>query len=645
MQMRTYTMRRISIAICVFTAAALRAQSSCPTQAPSGFAVILRNCGYVAPCLAGTPVTLDLMPIIADCPPPPPGYPSSCPSTYVPQACDVGRWNFGDGTAPVAGAPSGPVPAHTYTAPGVYTLSGTISNSLGSAPITVTAPVVVTPNPPAYVEFSQNEITVPETVGSITFTLIRSGNLSLTSKVHYAHAEGSGQPVGQGESIAGDLIFAPGETTKTFTMRVYDDQIYSSGVFGFVTATAKDGTPFRFNGAPDPLAVEYYNLTENDPPPSAIVSDVRVVEGAETADFTVTMSAPMALWASFYTTLAEGTAKAGVDYRDVAPFCDIPPGSTQCTLRVPLINDFFAELDKTFTLTLRDIGAQAPTYARKTATCTILNDDAPITPAAVQVAPGARITMKLDGGQTQASPLTVPLQSSEPQVVEVPASVTIEAGQSSASFTARAVSPGRVRITPSIPGMTAPPAIVTVVEPVSLAAQPPALAMRPGGDASVIVSLVPPRNTLQVLSLWSTRPDIATMPDSLTIPAGASATFTVHAVADGVATIWISTSDGFTFNVDVTVADGAAVARIDPASAPASGGMSVTIVGQGLDARCSVSFGGAPATDVKAIAGGLSVVVPAHAPGPVDVDVVCGAAHVTLRNGFTFLPARRRAAG
>lgn len=52
--------------------------------------------------------------------------------------------------------------------------------------------------------------------------------------------------------------------------------------------------------------------------------------------------------------------------------------------------------------------------------------------------------------------------------------------------------------------------------------------------------------------LRSTRPDVATVPESLTIPAGGSATLDVHALAGGTATIWIVT-DGFALPVDVTV--------------------------------------------------------------------------------------------
>jgi hypothetical protein len=227
----------------------------------------------------------------------------------------------------------------------------------------------------------------------------------------------------------------------------------------------------------------------------------------------------------------------------------------------------------------------------------------------------------------------------------VPPSVTIPAGQSSAGFAAHAVMAGRSRISAVVPGMTAPPATINVVDPVTIVARPGALALRPGADGIVIVSLEPPRSAPQFLTATSTRPDVATVPDTLTIPAGGTAALTVHAVANGVATISISTPDGFTLAVDVVVSNDPTVTRIEPASAPAAGGTVVTLVGEGLDARCTVAFGATPTTSMSATANGLAVVVPAHAPGSVDVSVVCGASKLSLPNAFTFFVPRRRAAG
>src|SRR5205823_5136695 len=128
--------------------------------------------------------------------------------------------------------------SHTYASAGAYHVSVTISNSLGSAPIWIVNPMIVTSNPPTFVDLSPSDITVPEIAGSITFNLVRSGNLNTTATVHYGHSEFSPVPVNQGEAIGGDITFAPGETMKSFKMRIFDDHAYSDAVTGWVGVTA-----------------------------------------------------------------------------------------------------------------------------------------------------------------------------------------------------------------------------------------------------------------------------------------------------------------------------------------------------------------------------------------------------------------------
>ena len=98
-------------------------------------------------------------------------------------------------------------------------------------------------------------------------------------------------------------------------------------------------------------------------------------------------------------------------------------------------------------------------------------------------------------------------------------------------------------------------ATVTVkkLTPKSFTAEPTSIRVSAGTDGTVKISMQPASAAAQTVTMWSTRPDIATAPESLTIPAGDSATFDVHALAGGTATVWIVTSDGVSLPVDVTV--------------------------------------------------------------------------------------------
>ena len=440
-----------------------------------------------ASMVAGTATTLELDPANIEC--------TACfPDFYALQVCDTVTWHFGDGTPDVTttGKTWGTKIAHTYAAPGAYLPSVTMSNTLGTRVVRRPwPPIIVTSDPPTYVDFSPTTITVPETAGSITFTLVRSGNLTTTAKVHYSHGPAPAGFIPQAEVLSGDVTFAAGETTKTFTMKIFDDHMYTgpAPVGDEVFATATDGTLI-------PKFKALYLLTEVDPQPTATASDVRVVEGTatqNTADIVVSMSAPINALVEFLGTASNGTAKLGSDFSGQQPFCNLLPGETQCVLHIPLINDDVPEPDETFTFKFWNYGWAVPNILGDTVSITIVNDDAVFTPASTQITTGARVSLKLDIGQAPAAPLTIPLQSSSPEVLEVPASVTFGAGESIARVSAHALQAGRSRVTASVPGTNTPSSLITVVDAVTIIADPSTITLRAGSDANVSLSLQPPR--------------------------------------------------------------------------------------------------------------------------------------------------------
>ena len=184
---------------------------------------------------------------------------------------------------------------------------------------------------------------------------------------------------------------------------------------------------------------------------------------------------------------------------------------------------------------------------------TYVGFSATLMPASIQVTTGRPVSLTLDIRQAAATNTVIPLQSSSPDVVEVPASVTVAAGQSTATFTARALQAGRSRIAASVPGVAAPVAAIGVVDPVAIAAEPSSVKVSAGTDGTIKISMLPPSAAAQTVTMWSTQPEVATVPESLTIPSDGSATVGVHAVASGTAKIWIVTADGFSLPVDVTV--------------------------------------------------------------------------------------------
>jgi photosystem II stability/assembly factor-like uncharacterized protein len=84
--------------------------------------------------------------------------------------------------------------------------------------------------------------------------------------------------------------------------------------------------------------------------------------------------------------------------------------------------------------------------------------------------------------------------------------------------------------------------------------------------------------------------------------------------------------------------DAPRVDRVGDSQGPAAGGTLVVIAGRGFGDGATVSFGGAPATEVAVLASGvLSARAPPHAPGAVDVSVtIPGAGTATLGSAFRY---------
>jgi hypothetical protein len=78
--------------------------------------------------------------------------------------------------------------------------------------------------------------------------------------------------------------------------------------------------------------------------------------------------------------------------------------------------------------------------------------------------------------------------------------------------------------------------------------------------------------------------------------------------------------------------------RVDPDVGPLAGNSQVTLHGEGFTGATAVTFGGVNGTDLKTKTDTeLTVTVPRHAAGKVDVVVVIDADRkITLRDGYTY---------
>ena len=101
-----------------------------------------------------------------------------------------------------------------------------------------------------------------------TFTVTRSGNLSGSSRVHYATANGSATTAdGDYASTSGDLAFAIGEASKTVEVTVNGDTAFEPTEDFFVNlSSATNATIFDSQGKG--------TIQNDDPQPTVSISDV-----------------------------------------------------------------------------------------------------------------------------------------------------------------------------------------------------------------------------------------------------------------------------------------------------------------------------------------------------------------------------------
>lgn len=100
-----------------------------------------------------------------------------------------------------------------------------------------------TPAPAAMIQFSAASYSVNEGAGSVTITVTRSGNTSGTASVQYATSDVSAVRPGDYNAASGTLTFAPGESSKSFTVITNDDLIKeSSETFNITLSNVSNAT-------------------------------------------------------------------------------------------------------------------------------------------------------------------------------------------------------------------------------------------------------------------------------------------------------------------------------------------------------------------------------------------------------------------
>jgi RHS repeat-associated protein len=254
-------------------------------------------------------------------------------------------------------------------------------------------------------------------------------------------------------------------------------------------------------------------------------------------------------------------------------------------------------------------------------------------PAVSTVTLGAGTTLTLTISASQSSDTVVPLGVTPGGIVNVPAQVSIPAGQLSVAVPVATLAYGQAGVTATLNGSTASAAVNVVPPPISVTALEPAtFTMTVGATSTFTVRINAAQTTNTDIALASSDPAVLQVPASVTIAQGAtSATFTATGLAVGDATLTASANGtARTASVHVSPQPAAIVSLLPnplPLQQGANGSLTVTInVAQEADttillANTDPAVAGVP-EGVILVAGAISAQIPVAA-------IAAGSAQVT----------------
>jgi hypothetical protein len=217
--------------------------------------------------------------------------------------------------------------------------------------------------------FSVNENNV---AGSASITVSLSGTYPQTITVNYATAAGSATAGGVDYTdVNGTLTFAPGDTSETFNVPVFDDNIANEGN-ETVSLTLSNPNPAAITiSGTNPATL---TIVDNELTPTLQFNSptYTVAETGGLATITVTLSNPSATAVTVNYATSNNTAEAGGDYLPAAGTLNFTPLSTSQTFNVTILDDAGQEdPDEIIDLDLSNPSANASLGGSSTAILTI----------------------------------------------------------------------------------------------------------------------------------------------------------------------------------------------------------------------------------------------------------------------------------
>jgi hypothetical protein len=258
-------------------------------------------------------------------------------------------------------------------------LTLTLSNPTGGAVLgtqAVATLLIADNDTGGALQFGSPSYSRGEGMTTATITVTRTGGLASGVTVHYASVPEAGP--GKATSgvdyapASGDLAFAAGQKSRTFTVAILADTLDEDDETLSLELSAPTGGATL--GSP---ATTTLTIVENDVAGTLQLASVAYAagEGSASATITVSRSGGSASGVSVDYATSDGTATAGSDYQASAGTLTFAAGQTSLTFSVTILPDASDEPDETVILTLSAPGGGGVLGTPTTATLYLADDD------------------------------------------------------------------------------------------------------------------------------------------------------------------------------------------------------------------------------------------------------------------------------
>jgi len=236
-----------------------------------------------------------------------------------------------------------------------------------SALVSSSAPI------PTGLQLNSSSLSTFESIGNLTITVSRTGDVSSESTIDYATSDGTAIAGSDYTARTGTLTFAAGQLSRTISIPITDDTLYEGTSETFTLTLSNPGGGAVLTSP----ASATVTISDNDGKPYvSIANSFSQAEGNSPGSvaFPVTLSNPSVQSLTVDYTTVDGTAIAGSDYVATSGTLTFPPGTTSQSINVTINGDKSVEPDETFQLRLSN-ATNANFILNTLATVTLANDD------------------------------------------------------------------------------------------------------------------------------------------------------------------------------------------------------------------------------------------------------------------------------